>query len=176
MPGGKLSGEGGLGVGGYWVGQQRCAASAASERGLRVLVCALPGGLNAFPVARGGGGTGHHSSLGAFPSRHPHFRKISGSVRTPFGERSGAGGGARARPSKFLVGLELGVCYLGCAGAGRSAGSGILEQRVCQAAAGGDRLPGGLCSRAAAGALPALLLKERGSGACVCNGLVSKLQ
>lgn len=31
------------------------------------------------------------------------------------GERSGKGGGARARPSKFLVGLELGSCYLGAA-------------------------------------------------------------
>lgn len=84
------------------------------------------------------------------------------------GERSGAGGGAKARPSKFMVGLELGVCSLGCAGAGRS-------RRVCQAAAGGDGLPGGLCSRAATGALPALLPKDGVSEPRICSGVVSKL-
>lgn len=86
------------------------------------------------------------------------------------GERSGAGRGAKARPSKFLWGLEVGVCYRGRAGA-PAAPSGSAFVR---AVTGCDRLPGAPCSGAATGTLPAPLLKEAASEAGVCGGLVSK--
>lgn len=76
MPGGKLSGGGGRGLG-----------LAAALRGLGGLgagsgaaAVRAPRGAERAP---GGGGTGHRSTFRAFPSRHPpHFWKINGSVRT----------------------------------------------------------------------------------------------
>lgn len=79
------------------------------------------------------------------------------------GERSGKGGGARARPSKFLMGLELGSCYLGAARAGLSLRVSRPLATCLPEAAGGDRFCRVVCcSGNAAGASPAPLLKEGG--------------
>lgn len=160
-------------VEGDWVWQQRWAASASSERGLGLLVCALPGGWARSRRRRAAVGLGTTAVSVLAQVGILTFGRWMQVSALLSGERSGAGRGAKARPSKFLGGLEVGVCYRECAGAGRSRRA--LGQRVCQAAAGGDRLPGGPCSGAATGALPALLLKEEASEARICSGLVNKL-
>lgn len=72
-----LSGGGGLGLAAALRGLSGLGAGSGAA------AVRAPGGLSALPAARGGGGTGHHSSFGAFPSRHPHFGEMNGSVSAP---------------------------------------------------------------------------------------------